>query len=356
MSQLDDSAATKKIDSRNMYGLIWEFPSQLRHALSIARELPLPPLRTSEIRNVVVTGMGGSAIGGDLARSYLCAEFKLPFFVLRNYTLPRFVDENSLVFVSSYSGNTEETLSAYDAARKIGAKIISISSDGELLRRCDKDKFPYLKIPPGYPPRAALGYSFVPILVLLERMGFVSGKIEELEKTIAFLSSQREKYGMGVRTEQNPAKMIATKLFGKLPIVYSGCDHFDAVAYRWKGQICENSKMLCFNNIFPEFNHNELVGWEILSGLQEKIVVVMLKDQEDHPQIKRRMEIVKGMIREKGVETIEVQSQGKNLLSRIFSLIQLGDFVSFYLAILNQVDPTPVKPIDYLKSKLANLA
>ncbi len=353
MYLLDDPTAAKKIDSRNMYGLIYEFPSQLRHALSIAGELPLPPFKISEIKNVVVTGMGGSAIGGDLARSYLSAELKFPFSIVRNYTLPRFIDESSLVFVSSYSGNTEETLSAYDAARKVRAKIVCISSNGELLKRCDKDRFPYLKIPPGYPPRAALGYSFVPILVLLERMGFVSGKIEELEKTIEFLSSAREKYGMEIGTEPNPAKKIAKELFGKLPIVYSGCEHFDAVGYRWKGQICENSKMLCFNNVFPEFNHNELVGWETLFGLQEKIVVVMLKDQQDHGQIKTRMDIVKGMIRKKGVETIEVQSQGENLLSRIFSLIQLGDFVSFYLAILNQVDPTPVKPIDYLKSELA---
>jgi len=129
--------------------------------------------------------------------------------------------------------------------------------------------------------------------------------------------------------------------------------HRDSVAYRWKGQICENSKMLCFNNLFPEFNHNELVGWEILSGMQDKMVVIILKDHQDHPQIKKRMEIVEGMIRKKGVRVIEAESEGENLLSRIFSLIQLGDFISFYLAILNNVDPTPVKLIDCLKKKLA---
>jgi glucose/mannose-6-phosphate isomerase len=343
----------KKIDAHNMYGLIYEFPSQVQHASSTAQKLPLPPLKSDEIKSIVVTGMGGSAIGGDLVRCYLASELKLPFFVSRNYTLPHFVDKNSLVFVSSYSGNTEETLFAYGQAKKSGAQIISISSDGELCKRCEQDNFPLLKIPPGYPPRAALGYSFVPIIVFLERLGLVSGKIAELKNTIEFLFSAREKYGIEQDVDQNKAKNIANDLFGKLPIIYSGVDHFDAVGYRWKCQICENSKMLCFNNVFPEFNHNELVGWEILSHLEEKIVVITLRDQMDHPQIKKRMEIVKEMIREKGVKLVQVESQGESLLSRIFSLIQLGDFVSFYLAILNQVDPTPVKPIDYLKSELA---
>jgi glucose/mannose-6-phosphate isomerase len=335
-----------------MYDLIHEFPSQLQHALKIAQELPLPSLKSVGIKNIIVTGMGGSAIGGDLVRSYLAFEFRLPFFILRNYSLPHFVDENSLVFVSSYSGNTEETLSAYQEAKKIGAKIISISSDGELLKLSEKYNFPFLKIPPGYPPRAALGYSFVPILVFLERSGFISGKINHLKKTIEFLNSKRKNYALEQSSEKNKAKKIAEELFEKLPIVYSGADHFDAVAYRWKGQICENSKMLCFNNVFPEFNHNELVGWEILSGMENKIVVIILKDQKDHPQVKKRMEIVKGIIQKKGVKLIELESEGENLLSRIFSLIQLGDFVSFYLAILNKVDPTPVKLIDYLKSEL----
>jgi len=352
VSLLDDPEKIKKIDARNMYKLIYEFPSQLQHALKITQELALPSFKTDEVKNIIVAGMGGSAIGGDLVRSYLADELELPFYICRNYTLPHFVNKNSLVFVSSYSGNTEETLSAYREAKKIGAKIISVSSNGELLKLSEKNGFPFLKIPPGYPPRAALGYSFVPILVFLERLEFVSEKIKDLEKAIDFLSSRRKKYAMEKSSEKNKAKNIAGQLFGKIPIIYAGVDHFDAVAYRWKCQICENSKMLCFNNIFPEFNHNELVGWEILSGMEEKIVAIMLKDQKDHPQIKKRIEIVKEIIQKKGVKLIELESEGENLLSRIFSLIQLGDFVSYYLAILNQVDPTPVKLIDYLKTEL----
>jgi glucose/mannose-6-phosphate isomerase len=158
---------------------------------------------------------------------------------------------------------------------------------------------------------------------------------------------------MELESEKNSAKKIASELHKKLPIIYAATDHFDAVSTRWKGQICENAKMLAFNNVFPEFNHNELVGWKILSEYRDDLIVVILKDRDDHPRIKTRMEIVKGIIEKEKVEVIEVESCGDSLLSHIFSLIQLGDFVSFYLAILNREDPTPVKVIDFLKNELA---
>jgi glucose/mannose-6-phosphate isomerase len=258
-----------------------------------------------------------------------------------------------LVFVSSYSGNTEETLSAYDGAKKRGAKIIAISSDGKVKEKALQDEITYVNIPKGFPPRAALGYSFVPILAMLERLGFVRGEKDQIRKTKEFLSSNRSKYRMELGVEENFAKRIAWELHKKLPIIYAGNDHFDAVSTRWKGQVCENAKMLAFNNVFPEFNHNELVGWKILSGYRDHLIVVILKDRDDHPRIKRRMEIVKGIIEKEGVKVIEVESCGETLLSRMFSLIQLGDFASFYLAILNKEDPTPVKVIDFLKNELA---
>jgi len=210
-----------------------------------------------------------------------------------------------------------------------------------------------VNIPKGFQPRAALGYSFVPILVMLERLGFVGSEKDEIKGTKEFLSSNRSKYVMELGIDENLAKRIALELHKKLPIIYAGTDHFDAVSTRWKGQICENAKMLAFNNVFPEFNHNELVGWKILSGYRDDLIVVILKDRDDHPRIKRRMEIVKGIIEKEGVKAVVVESCGETLLSRIFSLIQLGDFVSFYLAILNREDPFPVKVIDFLKNELA---
>ncbi|KPL02851.1 MAG: hypothetical protein AMJ90_04695 [candidate division Zixibacteria bacterium SM23_73_2] len=352
MSLLDEKKLLGKFDPGGMYKKILNFPSQLEDALKIAESADISEIDTGKINNIIVAGMGGSAIGGDLVRSYLFDQVKLPFYVCRNYFLPNSVNENSLVFVSSYSGNTEETLSAYDQAKKKKAQILCLSSGGRLEKKAKEDGFSLIKIPTGYQPRAALGYSFVPVLWILSKLGFCSDKRGDIQKTVDFLSENASLYAWETKTQDNLAKKLAEKIMGKLPIIYSSNDFFDVVAYRWKGQLCENSKVLAYSNVFPEFNHNELVGWNILSGLEDKLIVIILKDEGDYLRIEKRMGIVKIIIQDKKVEVVEVESKGTNLLSRIFSLIQLGDFVSLYLAILNRTDPTPVKIIDYLKKEL----
>jgi glucose/mannose-6-phosphate isomerase len=353
MFVLDDINEIKRIDKNGMYQLILDFPAQLVDALKISKTVDLKKLNANSIENIIVAGMGGSAIGGDLVRSYLAEEIDLPFFVCKNYTLPQFVSQKSLVFVSSYSGNTEETLSAYAEAKKRKAQVISICSGGKLNELTLKDGFPLVEMPRGFPPRAALGYGFAPILLILSHLKLIKNKGNEIKKAIEFLSKNVNQYKMEKDSSENKAKELALKLYPKLPIIYASIDFFDAVAYRWKCQICENSKMLAYSNVFPEFNHNELVGWNILNGWEDKLVVIMLKDKKDRPRIKKRIKIVKDILLGKKIDVIEVESQGENLLSRILSLIQLGDFVSFYLAILNKVNPTPVKVIDFLKSELA---
>ncbi len=348
---LDNLADIKKIDQKRMYDLIYDFPLQLTAGaqLGVIADLNLESFTPGSI---TLAGMGGSAIGGDLARSYLASELKIPFWICRNYNLPEFVNDKSLIFVTSYSGNTEETLSAYQEAKRRKAKIIAITSGGKLLEECKTFNYPFILLPKGLPPRAALGYSFTPILVTLSRLGLVSDKIKELEKTSKFLEENRNEYSLERKSGENPAKTLAINLFQKIPIIYSSTDYFDAVGYRWKGQLCENSKILAFNNYFPEFNHNELVGWKVLEHIRDRLVVIILQDKEDHPRIQRRMQIVKEIIEKEKVKVIEIKSEGEDLLCRIFSLIQLGDFTSFYLAILNRIDPTPVEVIDYLKNKL----
>ncbi|HEX9917182.1 MAG TPA: bifunctional phosphoglucose/phosphomannose isomerase [candidate division Zixibacteria bacterium] len=350
---LDDSNALRKSDPSGMYNLIYNFPSQFKNASTLGKSLLLPDWRARDIKNIVLVGMGGSAIGGDLVRSYLAGELKVPFLINRSYTLPNLVGPASLVFLSSYSGNTEETLSAYDQAKERKAKIVCISSGGKLLEQAVQDGFFSIKIPEGYPPRAALGYSFVLPLMVLAFLKLVPDKEKEMEETIKSLTNGVNVYKMERKTSENPAKNLALRLHKKLPIIYAAENHLDAVATRWKGQVCENAKMLAFSNLFPEFNHNELVGWKVIDGYKDKLVVIVLKDRDDHIRIKRRMEIVKGIIEKMGVEVIEKESAGEGLLSRIFSLIQLGDFTSFYLAILNQIDPFPVDIINFLKDELA---
>ncbi len=355
MHILDQIKRIEKLDKENMHQLLVDFPSQLERSIRLTHSFPLPNWKNIKFENLVLAGMGGSAIGGDLVSSYLKYQLKIPFQICRHYLLPSVVTENSLVLVSSYSGNTEETLSAYAMAKKRKAKIIAITSGGKLFDLAKKDKIPVLLIPGGSPPRAALGYSFTPLLMVWSGLGLIKDQTALLKKAAYFLDKSKEIYQKSIPQSKNPAKRLAEKLYQKIPIIYSGCDYFDSVAVRWKQQICENAKNLAFVNFFPEFNHNELVGWQNKNNSKNNLIVLFLKDKDDHRRVKARMEIVKEILKRQKLELIEIESQGKNLLQRMFYLIQLGDWASFYLAMLNGVDPTPIQVIDYLKNRLEKI-
>ncbi len=352
MERLDSSEDIKKIDPSGMYEKIYKFPEQLEEAARIGRSLKPDKKYFTGIKNIIVAGMGGSAIGGDLVRSYLADKINIPFFISRHYRLPRFADKNSLVISSSYSGNTEETLSAFDDALKRHAKIACITTGGELGRLAGENKFLTAQLPKGYPPRAALGFSFVPLLFLLSKLGFVPDVDKDIANLITELKSFRDTYSIDAEINDNQAKSIAGKMYGRIPIIYTGPELIDTVGTRWKGQICENAKSLAFHNQFPEFNHNELVGWNKIDNYRDKLIVFYLKDSNDHDRVAKRMSVVKRIINEQEVEVVEVNSKGTSPLIRMFSLIQVGDFASLYLAILNNIDPTPVKIIDFLKDEL----
>jgi glucose/mannose-6-phosphate isomerase len=353
MEKLDSVEAIKKIDVSGMYDKIYRFPEQLEEAAAIGKNLNPDKNYYKDIQNIIVAGMGGSAIGGDLVRSYLADKIDVPFYICRNYRLPQFVNHNTLVIVSSYSGNTEETLSAFEEAIARKAKIACITTGGELGQRAEENKYLVASLPKGYPPRAALGFSFVPLLFLLSKMNFAANVENDITALISELKSFRDAYAVENDSDRNSAKQYAAKMYGRIPIIYTGPELTDAIGTRWKGQICENGKCLAFNNQFPEFNHNELVGWNVIEAYRDKLIVFYLKDVDDQQPVAKRMEIVKQIINESKVEVIEVESQGSRPLVRMFSLIQIGDFVSFYLAILNNIDPTPVKVIDFLKNELA---
>ena len=338
-------------DPSGMRSLILNFPRQVEEAASIGEASGIR-FSVSSIRNIVVSGLGGSAIGGDLLRSYLAGECKVPIAVSRHYFLPAYVGAQSLVIVSSYSGNTEETISSHNDAMKRKAKILCITSGGKVMAAAKRKKQPLIEIPGGLPPRAALGYSFFPTLISLSKLGFIKPKKKEINETIVLLKEKAKLYS-DLSLSGNTALRIAERLHGKLPVIYSSADRFDTVNVRWRGQISENAKMLAYGHVFPELNHNEIVGWEVVKEVMAKIHVVLLRDTEDHPRVQLRMNITKEIIRGLADGITEVQSEGKSLLTRLFSLIYLGDWVSFYLAVLNSVDPTPVKKIDFLKNELA---
>lgn len=336
-------------DNSNMFEVLENFAHQIEEAVEIGNSAAAD-VSYSNIKNIIICGMGGSAIGGDLLRSTLQYETKIPIFVNRNYRLPSFADENTLVIASSYSGNTEETLSAYMEAKEKGCRIICISSGGNLSLLAENEKRVLIKIPKGYQPRCALAYSFFPLLILMNKMGFSGDKTDEINEVISRIKKRSEEYTK--ISDSNPAIKIAGHLQGKFPVIYSSTDLLDIANLRWRCQMNENAKSLAFGNLLPEMNHNEIVGWQENPELLKKIAIVSLEDKKDHEQIRKRQEITLDIISPLADMQIRIEGEGISLLERIFDLIYLGDWVSFYLAILNKVDPTPVEKINYLKSKL----
>jgi glucose/mannose-6-phosphate isomerase len=268
--------------------------------------------------------------------------------------LPEYVDDETLVIASSYSGNTEETLAALNDALERKAMVAAISTGGLMKDVCDLNDIPMAVLPEGLQPRAALGFSLVPTLMFFDKIGLIKDARKDIESAITKLQARREKFIEDAPLLSNPAKSLANAIKDKIAIVYGGPTITDPVAQRWKGQLCENGKNMAFANVFPECNHNELVGWnpKVLGELAQKLIVVMLRDEGDHPKIRKRMNIVKAFIEKTGSEVHDVHSVGETPLERMLTLIQFGDFVSYYLAVLNGVDPTPVNVIEQLKKSL----
>lgn len=355
MAKLDDVDGIRSLDPSNMYNAIFDLPEQMAKALKMAGGWNVQVGLFPDVRNVVVAGMGGSAMGGDIARSFLASELLIPMEVCRNYVLPEYVDDESLVIVSSYSGNTEETLAMVDDALERSAMIVVLTTGGMLEDVARLNEIPMLKLPDGLQPRAALGLSFVPLIVFLEKIGLVKNVIERIKATIKHLETSRTRMVEDSSSGTNPAKQLSGLISNRIPIIYGGPSLTDVVATRWKCQICENSKMMAFANVYPEFNHNEIVGWGGMTEEQrEQYIVVNLRSADDHPKVAARMDVVKAQIEALDVMVIDLYATGESVLERIFNLIQMGDFVSYYLAILAETDPTPVDAIENLKRDLAN--
>jgi glucose/mannose-6-phosphate isomerase len=266
------------------------------------------------------------------------------------------VGASTVVFACSYSGNTEETLSAYGQAKGAGARIICITSGGELARLARADGTPLVEIAGGLPPRAALGYSTIALFGALQAIGIAEGLQNDCNEAIQQLSGDAARYGIASPERENPAKAIASSLHGKIVAVYGSAGFLESAAVRWRGQIEENAKNLAFHHVLPEMNHNELVGWRHPAALLQNLGVIFLRDREDHPQVQRRFELTAEALRSRARVVHELWTEGACRLARVLSIVYLGDFVSLYLAYLNGVDPTPVEAIETFKAKLSEAA
>ena len=321
------------LDKSNMLKAIEDFPKQCKDAMTLANGISV----SGKINKIIIAGMGGSAVGGDLLKHYM-QDSKIPIVTIRDYVLPNYVDENTLVFAVSYSGNTEETLSAFEDAKKKGAKIIAVTSGGKLAALSKKT----IKIPSGLQPRAAVGYLFFPVLGVVANMGLAKNADRDAKEMIEVLSSTKEFSDKGMQ--------IAKNIGNKIPVIYAS-EQFAVCAYRWKTQFNENSKTPAFCHTFSELNHNEIVGYQTMP--KDMFHTFFIRDETDNPRIKKRMEITKDILSTKcSVE--EVYTKGKGMLAKLFSALYYADFASYYLALQKKIDPSPVVVIENLKKKLAD--
>lgn len=321
--------------------------AQVREAYEAGREVVEEG--PHEVGGIIVAGMGGSAIGADLVAAVYDASMYSTMCTTRGYNLPGWVDSRTVVFIISYSGNTEEALSCLGQAIERGCRVICIASGGKVAEIAGENELTLIEIPGGLQPRAAIGYLSIPVAGCLESMGLVGNLEADVNETVAVLNRLSEEYGIDAPAENNKAKQIAAELHDNIPVIY-GAELTAVAARRWKGQINENAKTLAFYNEFPELNHNEIVGWEYPEDLQGRFRPIYLEDRQAHPQNVKRMEAT---IESLPGEVIHHASSGESHLARVFSSCYLGDYVSLYMGILRGIDPSPVERIEDLKRRLA---
>ena len=347
---LDNTEKMFKIDRSDMMCLVDSFPYMMEDALFISRSHNIKI--KSGFDNIVIAGMGGSAMAGDIAQSVFYDRFPCPVQVVRGYGLPKNAGKKTLVFILSYSGNTEETLSVFKEALLKKCQIVSITSGGQAGNLSRTKKVQSVTIPKGLPPRSALPYMLVPMLCILDRAGF-EGLIKEIQRAVSLLKRAQLKYLMGNPQNKNQAKKLALLLKDNIPLVFGSFMGTSSASYRWKTQISENSKMTVLNNVFPELNHNELVNLGLKNNRKFKFYAIFLRDKADNKRVQLRFDITKGLLTKGACQVTEIWADGSSKLEKLLSLIYLGDYVSVYLALLSGIDPTPVDSIEDLKKALA---
>ena len=346
-----DRPQMSEVDPAGMRHRIGELPKQLLDGWQLVKELTLPE-DYRQVTKVVILGMGGSAIGADLVRALAESTSPVPILVVREYNAPEFVDSSTLAIASSYSGDTEETLSALDEAIARGAKCAATGTGGILKQRAEDVGIPFIQFDYQSPPRAALGYSFICLAGLLRSAGLLSLREGDLQETVSVMRDWQEEIAPEVPTQDNAAKRLAQSLHGRLPVVY-GAGVLSEVARRWKGQFNENAKSWGFFEVMPELNHNAVLGYVNPQEMAQRLFVLMLRSHADHPRVKVRYDITAELLADRGIDHTRVWARGDSPLAQVFSSIHFGDYVSLYLAWLYSADPTPVDAIEYLKRRLA---
>ncbi|MDB4533525.1 bifunctional phosphoglucose/phosphomannose isomerase [Vicingaceae bacterium] len=327
-----------------MRELIEDFTKHITESISISKSTTLSPF-SGKIENVLICGLGGSGIGGTIIAQVVSQDANCPITINKDYKIPAFIGSNTLVICCSYSGNTEETLEMLAQAETKGATIACITSGGKLEKIAKEKKYNHIVIPGGNPPRAAFGLAFPTLFFMLNHFNVISNNhIDQFNNAISTIKSEEN----NIVAE---AKIITEKLANKIPVIYADAN-YEGVAVRFRQQVNENAKMLCWHHIIPEMNHNELVGWRTKN---EDLAVVIFRNDDDYFRTQKRMEVNKTVFEKYTSTILEIYSKGNSQLEKSLYLIHLGDWVSFFLGEKNGVDITEVDVITNLKNELAKI-
>ena len=346
----------KRLDLSGMGNIIKDFPNHIRKACEIGENIHLSK-DYSEFKKVLILGMGGSAIGGDLIRNffkYTEGSEHLDISINRDYNFVPALTNNALVIASSYSGNTEETLSALEQAMKTTKNILVITSGGKLEKLAIENNFDLIKIPDGFQPRAALAFSFFPLLHFFMKSGLLpentSNKIKNTINELTISLDKQAKHYSEVN-DSNYSLELAKKLKNQIPVIYS-TGMLEVVNLRWRGQLQENSKQIAFGSILPEMNHNEINAWEENENIHSPFFFLLFKDSDENPRNEKRIDFLFNLLKNQNRPIELINTSKSNYLTRLFEIINLGDWVSFWIAILNEKDPTEIKTILKLKDHM----
>ncbi len=347
---LDDRKTFEQLDPQDMLASIDGLPDQLQQAWELGKRLPLGEI--SNVKQIVIAGMGGSAIGGDLLAAYVAPMVMVPVIVWRNYELPAYASgENTLVVASSHSGNTEETLSAFEAAWESGAQVLAITTGGELARRAENVGAPVWRFEHDGQPRAAVGFSFALLLGLLTRLGVIPDPELEVDEALEAMRSQQRGINADVPVVENPAKRMAGQLMGRWPTIL-GADFLEPVARRWRGQISELAKAVAQFEALPEADHNMVAGVGNPEALFAQTMLVFLQGEALHERNELRVEVTRQVLMLEGFNTDVIRAKGDSRLAQQWTALHFGDYTAYYLAMAYGVDPTPVAAIEDLKARL----
>ena len=328
----------------SMKKLVEEFSQQMREALEISEKAQLSAA-SNPIHNIFISGLGGSGIGGSMVAELVAQEATVPITVNKDYFIPAFVNKNTLAIICSYSGNTEETVNALEMALKQGAKIVCVTAGGKIGDVAKANKLDCIMIPAGRPPRASLGYSGIQLFKIFNFFGIIGDTYKKDLLNAANLLDAEEKH---IQTE---AMEIAKKLVGKIPVIYT-LGGTEAVAVRFRQQVNENGKMLCWHHVIPEMNHNELVGW---THKNDNLVVVAFRNKSDYFRSVKRLEVNKSVFLKYTPHYLEIHSKGKSKIEQAIYHVHIGDWISCYIADINGIDATEVNVINHLKEELSKI-